>query len=113
MRACPRCNNTAVIEDGYCGVCRECTMPSLAASTGSAFRVLCATHPDVNYKTAWGCPECVREMRQMLIGAVHALRAYQYGNASPDLAESVADSIERKITPNNASERTGADNPNP
>jgi len=41
MRACPRCNNTAVIEDGYCGVCRECTMPSvaqgsLAAPSGSA-----------------------------------------------------------------------------
>lgn len=33
MRACPRCNNTSVIEDGYCGVCRECTMSSLA-STG-------------------------------------------------------------------------------
>ncbi len=39
MRACPRCNNTAVIEDGYCGVCREGTMPSLAAPPCSAARV--------------------------------------------------------------------------
>ncbi len=27
MRNCPRCLNTAVIEDGYCGHCREVTMP--------------------------------------------------------------------------------------
>lgn len=33
MRNCPRCLNTAVIEDGYCGHCRECT---LAPATGSA-----------------------------------------------------------------------------
>lgn len=34
MRNCPRCNNTAVIEDGYCGCCRECTMrPSWTKST--------------------------------------------------------------------------------
>jgi hypothetical protein len=26
MRICPRCSNTAVLEDGYCGVCRECTV---------------------------------------------------------------------------------------
>lgn len=36
MRACPRCQNTAVIEDGYCGACRECTMPSLVAPPRSA-----------------------------------------------------------------------------
>lgn len=33
MRNCPRCLNTAVIEDGYCGHCRECT---LAPAIGSA-----------------------------------------------------------------------------
>ena len=27
---------------------------------------LCETHPHVDYKTAWGCPECVREMRDEL-----------------------------------------------
>lgn len=27
-------------------------------------RPLCATHPLVNYKTAWGCPECVAELRK-------------------------------------------------
>lgn len=26
-------------------------------------RQLCKTHPDVDYKTAWGCPDCVRELR--------------------------------------------------
>lgn len=27
-------------------------------------RQLCATHPEVNYKTAWGCPDCVKELRE-------------------------------------------------
>jgi len=32
MRNCPRCNNTAVIEDGYCGHCRESTLAPVACS---------------------------------------------------------------------------------
>lgn len=35
MRACPKCKTHHVIEDGYCGVCRECTLPSFAPATGS------------------------------------------------------------------------------
>ena len=36
----------------------------LCAVKDSALRrTLCQTHPDVDYTTAWGCPECVREMR--------------------------------------------------
>lgn len=31
-RNCPRCLNTAVIEDGYCGHCRECTLPPAGES---------------------------------------------------------------------------------
>ena len=31
------------------------------------------------------------ELLVALQGAVHALRSYQYGNASPDLAECIAD----------------------
>jgi hypothetical protein len=30
MRTCPRCQNAQVIEDGYCGACREITMPQLS-----------------------------------------------------------------------------------
>lgn len=33
MRNCPRCGNTSVIEDGYCGYCRECTLPPLCRET--------------------------------------------------------------------------------
>lgn len=37
MRACPKCHEAAVADDGYCGGrCREITMPSLAAPSGSA-----------------------------------------------------------------------------
>lgn len=41
MRNCPHCLNTAVIEDGYCGHCRQCTLPALdvkkpAAVAGAA-----------------------------------------------------------------------------
>ena len=31
------------------------------------------------------------------IAAVHALRSYQYGNSSPDLAEEIADALEAAI----------------
>jgi hypothetical protein len=34
-----------------------------ADSVQRMVRPLCQTHPDLNYKTAWGCPECVRELR--------------------------------------------------
>ncbi len=27
-------------------------------------RRLCKTHPDVDYKHEWGCPECVSELRK-------------------------------------------------
>lgn len=68
-------------------------------------RRLCSTHPDVNYNTAWGCPECVREMRLLLTSAAHALRSYQYGNASQELAESVANRIETALSLNSRIER--------
>ena len=31
-RKCPRCHHLSVIEDGYCGICRECTLPALRAT---------------------------------------------------------------------------------
>jgi hypothetical protein len=31
------------------------------------------------------------------IAAVHALRSYQYGNASTELAEEIADALERAL----------------
>lgn len=31
-----------------------------------ASSTLCQSHPNVDYKTAWGCPECVAEMRKRL-----------------------------------------------
>lgn len=33
--------------------------------------------------------------RALLEGAYHALRSYQFGNASPNLAEEMADELER------------------
>ena len=35
---------------------------------------------------------------QLLTGAMHALRAYQFGNADPTLAQQTADAIERRIS---------------
>ena len=36
----------------------------LACEKGAGIsRTLCQSHPAVDYKTAWGCPECVRELR--------------------------------------------------
>ena len=36
-------------------------------------------------------------LRKLLGAAGHALRSYQYGNASPDLAEEIANQIERAL----------------
>lgn len=30
MRTCPRCSNGEVQDDGYCGLCRECTLPGIS-----------------------------------------------------------------------------------
>ena len=52
-----------------------------------------AANPDPSYcaaPTDFDSAACV-ELLVALQGAVHALRSYQYGNASPDLAASVAD----------------------
>lgn len=38
---------------------------------------------------------------ELLIAANHALRSYQYGNASPDLAEEVADKIDEYLNATN------------
>lgn len=32
-RLCPHCSSTTVIEDGYCGKCRYCTLPPVGAIT--------------------------------------------------------------------------------
>lgn len=43
-------------------------------------------------------------MREILTSAQHALRSYQYGNVSPDLAESVADAIGKVLSPSGGGE---------
>lgn len=40
---------------------------------------------------------CLSEGKPLLIAASHALRTYQHGNASPHLAESVADKIDAHL----------------
>lgn len=38
MRTCPDCKKDAVINDGYCGICRQCTLESeTARPDGAAF----------------------------------------------------------------------------
>lgn len=37
-----------------------------AEAQSDTVRQLCPTHPEVNYKTAWGCPDCVKELRETL-----------------------------------------------
>lgn len=34
-RTCPRCKQAHVIPDGYCGVCRECTLEPLSVERGT------------------------------------------------------------------------------
>jgi len=44
-----------------------------------------------------GKADAGEDTRKLLTAASHALRSYQYGNASPDLAESIADRIDAAI----------------
>ena len=37
--------------------------PGNPALARPAARQLCKTHPGVDYKVAWGCPLCVRDLR--------------------------------------------------
>lgn len=41
---------------------------------GNPSRSLCQTHPGVDYKHAWGCPECVRELRDRNAKLTEALK---------------------------------------
>jgi hypothetical protein len=38
-----------------------------------------------------------QEIKQVLLACFHALKSYQYGNASPDLAEKMADAADKMI----------------
>lgn len=44
------------------------------ASASDDYRRLCQTHPQVNYKKEWGCPECVRVLRKQKLIREEALR---------------------------------------
>jgi hypothetical protein len=39
----------------------------------------------------------IESKNTLLLSALHALRSYQYGNSSPELAEEVADKIEKEL----------------
>ena len=39
----------------------------------------------------------LNDLIKVASAAVHALRSYQYGNSSPELAEEVADALEEAI----------------
>lgn len=45
------------------------------------------------------CRSCIGQGEQLLAAAAHALRSYQHGNDSPDLARMVADSIDVAFGP--------------
>lgn len=36
---------------------------SLEAGSTAQARQLCSVHPKVDYRTAWGCPDCIVELR--------------------------------------------------
>ena len=45
------------------------------------------------------CDSEIAELKNLLQAASHALRSYQYGNASPDLAKACADKIDQTLAP--------------
>lgn len=43
------------------------------------------------------CRSCIAQAEKLLGAASHALRSYQFGNSSPDLAATVADSCDAAL----------------
>lgn len=72
--ACPKCGmvsfNPNDVRERYCGACHAFHDDLLRSSSG---------------------------LTKAAAAAVHALRSYQYGNSSPELAEEVADALEAAI----------------
>jgi len=54
------------------------------------------------------CQRRCAELETLLNAASHALRSYQYGNGSGELAESIADKIDAALTALRASAAPGA-----
>jgi hypothetical protein len=56
--------------DGVTGLLRNemaaVILAALRKVKGEPGRQLCQSHPGVDYRTAWGCPECVAELRAQL-----------------------------------------------
>lgn len=90
--ACERCGGSKFVDDG-----------EIAGSGGVQFE-------NGPVKCVKDCPDCTAPqpsaspagqvedvVRKLLTAASHALRSYQYGNAVPDLAESIADRIDAAI----------------
>ena len=40
MRKCPKCSKKEVVNDGYCGICRECTLPPVKMSRQRALEIV-------------------------------------------------------------------------
>lgn len=67
-------------------------------------RQLCPYHPDVDYQHAWGCPDCVRELRAKLARAemgcalVRSLAVVLRANHPPDhQAYKIAQDIDERL----------------
>lgn len=69
------------------------TCKAMAVSTNSAIRALQSQSlPSSTEKDAEDA-----SLKMLLIAASHTLRSYQYGNGSPDLAQSMADRIDAAL----------------
>lgn len=67
----------------------QAALQRYAQGTGSSHAVVAAVLSAARVPT----------LRTALTSAVHALRSYQYGNGSPDLAEATADACEPALQP--------------
>lgn len=66
-RSCPNCKYRSVIDDGYCGHCRQCTLPPLpkkrdvkicCVKCGWMFIVLEVPDLPAYKDCGWFCPHC-------------------------------------------------------
>ena len=60
-------------------------------------RSLCKLHPDVDYKTAWGCPDCLAELRNDVRKLGKLIPCYTGGTFENDPVDAILNAAERYI----------------
>ena len=113
LKPCPFCDSDLIVLDEIsdwvdCQTCYatasfECWQnPTGRISENKSselenYRQLCKSHPNVNYKHAWGCPDCVAEMRTFIKWLKAEIDGLEGRDATFDLSHSFVENLRNQI----------------